>query len=697
MTRFAVLLAAVLVSVSGRALATTPPVHRAELPFRQVHLDFHTSGKIPDVGVDFDRARFQAALKAARVNSVTLFAKDHHGYSYHPTKVGRMHPHLKRNLLAEQIAACREIGVRCPIYVSTGLDELMAMEHPEWVVKNRDGSTYRPLEVGWFKLMRFNSPYLDYVCAQIEELNELFPDNDGFFLDIVSPRMDYSEGALQEMQALKLDPEKLPDVERYGDLVLQRYLERSTAAARSRNPHNGVFHNSGNLSIGAREMLAYNSHLELESLPTGGWGWDHFPLTGRYAQTTGFDLLGMTGKFHTMWGEFDGFKRAASLRYECATMLALGAKCSIGDQLHPSGAMNEDTYALIGAAYAEVERKEPWCTGARPLARIALVSSARQQHRIRGNEDTPHDDEGIARMLLELHLPFQVLDARTPWTGYDVIVLGDKVWLTPELLAEARAHLGRGGRLIAAGQSLLNPEQNAFALDPGARLVGRGELDPDYLVAAPLAGDVPVRSPVVIHGKAWNAEPTEGTALLASRADSYFNRTWRHFSSHQHAPDAGASPYPGAILNRDRTIVWFAHDLFTRYRAYGQPLYRDFFRAALKQVFPQGLPMETSLPVAGRTSLMEQEREGRFVVHLLYATPTAVGAPSPATRNQAIQIVEDFVPLHQVKCRVQLPKAVKAARLVPGGETIAFTQHPGAVEFVVPRVECHQMVELSYR
>ena len=36
-------------------------------------------------------------------------------------------------------------------------------------------------------------------------------------------------------------------------------------------------------------------------------------------------------------------------------MLAHGARCSVGDQLHPSGAMDESTYRIIGTAYAEVE------------------------------------------------------------------------------------------------------------------------------------------------------------------------------------------------------------------------------------------------------------------------------------------------------------------------------------------------------
>ena len=70
-----------------------------ELAFRQVHLDFHTSGDIAGVGDDFDAREFVEILRDARVNSVTCFAKCHHGYSDYPTKVGVVHPHLHRDLL----------------------------------------------------------------------------------------------------------------------------------------------------------------------------------------------------------------------------------------------------------------------------------------------------------------------------------------------------------------------------------------------------------------------------------------------------------------------------------------------------------------------------------------------------------------------------------------------------------------------
>jgi hypothetical protein len=101
---------------------------------RQVHLDFHTSEHIPGVGVRFDRKQWQAALKAGCLNSITVFAKCHHSWSYYPTKVGMPHPTLQRNLLKEQIDASHAIGVRAPIYFTIGWSATDAERHPDWVV-----------------------------------------------------------------------------------------------------------------------------------------------------------------------------------------------------------------------------------------------------------------------------------------------------------------------------------------------------------------------------------------------------------------------------------------------------------------------------------------------------------------------------------------------------------------------------------
>ena len=79
------------------------------LRFRQIHLDFHTSEVLKNVGAKFDKKKFQEALIAGHVNSITLFSKCHHGYAFHPSKANDIHPDLDFDLLGAQLEACREI------------------------------------------------------------------------------------------------------------------------------------------------------------------------------------------------------------------------------------------------------------------------------------------------------------------------------------------------------------------------------------------------------------------------------------------------------------------------------------------------------------------------------------------------------------------------------------------------------------
>ena len=112
-----------------------------QLRFRQVHLDFHTSPDIPGIGERFDRKQWQDRLKAAHVDSITCFSLCHHGMSYHPTKVGMMHPNLKFNLLRAQMDACKEIGVNVPVYLTAGINNYAAENHRNGGKSMRTGPT----------------------------------------------------------------------------------------------------------------------------------------------------------------------------------------------------------------------------------------------------------------------------------------------------------------------------------------------------------------------------------------------------------------------------------------------------------------------------------------------------------------------------------------------------------------------------
>src|SRR5690606_20200566 len=156
-------------------------------------------------------------------------------------------------------------------------------------------------------------------------------------------------------------------------------------------------------------------------------GYLHFPITMRYARTLGLDCLSHTGKFHTWWGDFHSFRNRAALEFECFRMLALGAKCMIGDQLHPRGKIDKHVYELIGSVYAQVKKKEPWCAKAQHIAEIAVLTPEAFQPPGDTTERTPPPMRGAIRMLEEGAHQFDVVDAQAEFGRYKLLILPDTI------------------------------------------------------------------------------------------------------------------------------------------------------------------------------------------------------------------------------------------------------------------------------
>ena len=665
--------------------------------FRQVHLDFHTSPLIPGIGEKFNKKEWQRTLLDAAVDSITLFACCHHGYAYYNTKVGCRHPNLNFDLLRAQVDACREIGVKTPVYLTAGLNNYASELHPEWGEMEPSGKIYDPLFPHFHK-MCFNSPYLDFLCDEIREVLELFPEANGIFTDIVSQGPCCCQHCMKGMKESGLDPLKEEDRRVYAKQVLLKYYRKTYESVKSINPDMPLFHNSGHVSIGSGEILQYFSHLELESLPTGGWGYDHYPMSAAYVRNLNFEFLGMTGKFHTTWGEFGGFKHPNALRYECSAMIANGSKCSIGDQLHPCGKLDSSTYDMIGSVYREIREKEAWCDHVESAAELAVLSG---QTPGRSSAKTLPGDVGASRILLEAHIPFDIVDTEMDWSRYRFLLLPDEVRLSPALARKLNSFLENGGRLILSGTSGMAEDREAFLVPLGVDHEGLSPYQPDYIEPADPFAPESVHTPFVMYMASQRIRVNDGVSL-GRVYDPYFNRTYGHFCSHQHTPfRPEPSGYDAGVMSG--RILYFAHPVFSIYRAYGAVIVKEFIVNAIRRFMGNGTRLSVSgLPSQGRVTLMRQREEERYVLHLLYANTILRGGEvtlDGGTRagRSALEVIEDLNPAGPVHIELNLPENIRSVRLVPEGTELAFTQNPaGTAAFDVPAFTCHSMIELSY-
>jgi hypothetical protein len=657
---------------------------------RQVHLDFHTAGQIPGVGTDWDPVAFVETLQRAHVNSINLFARGHHGYVYYsPTRFTR-HPALDFDLLGAQVEACHSAGIAAPIYITVGWDELSASRHPEWLEVTPAGvlGQHSPLEPAWKKLC-LNSPYLDYVADQSQEVIDLFGCHvDGLWYDIILQGECVCANCLRDMRRQGLDPASSVDRQAFARQVRDACRKRLFDAGLARVPGTMVFFNSGHVGYDQTiKSLEHFTHFELESLPsTGQWGYSHYPISVRYARTLGKPHLGMTGKFHTSWGDFSSFKNQAALEFECFQMLANGAACCIGDQLHPRGRLSAPVYDLIGRVYAQVEAKEPWCIDARPVNDLAVfnVEAAGTDD---GRVDT--SNAGVLRMLLECHQQFDYVDERADWSAYRVLVFPDKVPFSPGLAERVRAYLAQGGKVIASHRSGLNSEGSGFALTEfGVQLQGEAPNLPDYLRARTALNADLADTEYVIYERGLAVTPDTGTTVLADVTGPYFNRTWDHFCSHRQTPmDPGnGADYPGITRSTAGNVVYFAHPIFAGYRRQAPLWYKRLFQAALALLLPQPL-VRTDAPTTAQVTVTRQADPARTIVHLLHYIPER--------RGLEFDTIEDVIPLHNVRLSIRCDAAPESVYLAPSRVQLPIEYRDGYLHLVVPKVRGHQMVVLE--
>jgi hypothetical protein len=135
---------------------------------------------------DFSLLEWEQYLVKGNVDCLMVYAKDHWGYAYYDTKVGTKHPKLNFDLLAETAAMLVRNNIKLMTYYSVGFDNIAALAHDDWAVRNINGDKHR---IFYEKIHRwhsccFSTGYRDFCLSQLREiLSTHIPDF--LFLDII--------------------------------------------------------------------------------------------------------------------------------------------------------------------------------------------------------------------------------------------------------------------------------------------------------------------------------------------------------------------------------------------------------------------------------------------------------------------------------------------------------------------------------
>jgi hypothetical protein len=623
-------------------------------PWRKIHMDFNNTGDVGGIGADFDPEEFAQTLKHAHVDSIVLMSKDIYGYSYYPTEVGTPHPGLVCDLFGGQVEVCRSAGIKAYAYTPVSWDELSADAHPEWLALKRDRSSWLPA-IGeaplWTALCISHPALIDLVRRNTTEVLERYKV-DGMWFDMPFPigARCYCARCLAFFRDEGLDPGDGTVQRRHKQQLFIDLLRQLTTHARSVRADVHVEYNQ-QANLGLRERLPHLDNVDIEALPTGGWGYEYFPIHARYVRTLGVSYFGMTGKFNRAWGDYGGLKHPTQLRTELATIVAHGARCDIGDEGLPGGRLSPAVYDTIGEAYEEVERLEPYLDRAVPATEAAiLVDGEPPAHFIdliltETEFPSVHGSGvgGMAKLLTESQVQFDICDTRTEFERYRLVVLPDAMEVGASLASRLNEYLSRGGAVIASHRAVRTAEGD--------------DLWPEALRGA-YRGAAPYPYPYIrLEREAFDdlaryAEfdftlynESDRWELAAGRADVLATLTEpmvsRPANSWQYPPPGQPTQY-AAVVQAGR-LAAFAFPLAITYYEHGYWLYRKIFTHILDRLLPRPL-VTTTAPQSAEVTVTHQaassEHGARWIVHVVNHSPLRRSASGndlePGDRNVAI-------------------------------------------------------------
>jgi hypothetical protein len=621
---------------------------------------------MPRLAEHFDPDEFGDRLLAANVNGATVFAKDMYGYCYFPSTHGRMHPNLSFDLLGKQVAALRKRKIQVLAYYMTTLNPQLAERHPEWLNVRRPAASpasksektsttdrgYNPWE--W----SFSLAQEDFVKEELAHLKELVSryELDGVWLDGIG-----------------------------ADAPSVSFLKRAREVIKETRPGCLVCPQNQGSFYGLAQRAPLVDYSSQEALFTDAlhYGYHYFPTVIRYARGYGIPFHGCTVIFKDFWADFGGLKSPAQMHTEVAAFVSQGARCDIGDQVHPDGRLDPAVYHVIGQAYRHIERIEPYLEQAVPVTEAGLLAS--------GDAPCNEVNYGWVKLLNESRVQFDIVERGVKWEErYALVVLPENLWVDQALASRLQAFLAAGGAVIATHMSgLITGTEKSWLEQYRLHYAGMSPFTPAYMVPrVNLTGDIPAYAYALYEGASqWRAESPAAT--LAALGEPLFQRSPEHYNSHSQTPFDHTTSY--AALARSGRVALVAFPLGQGYYNQGFWIYRQAFQKVLSEVLPMPL-LQTDAHLSTELSLTHQAakpsvgRKERYMVHLVNYSPVR-------KTPKHTDFYDDPVPLTNVTVRLNLPLKASTAKALYAGQKLPVRHSSGGgVEVLVPRVEVHEVV-----
>ena len=662
--------------------------NQKKLPWTKVHLDFHNSQHTPKIGAKFNANEWGDCLVDGNLQSIVVFAKDMHGYFYYPTKYGPVHPGLSFDLLGEQVKACHERNIAVYAYYCTAWDHYLADTHPEWNMRKLDGSDYRPQTgqtPGWTAICLGNKDFVNLMANHIQEFVANYK-LDGVWLDMAEPIAPecYCNECVRQIKAAGKDPfDKNVQREHQNKNFIDFHRRMKDLVVATRPGCQLDFNDIGLGKVS--ERVEFMDNIDIEALPTAPqWGYYFAPLHVRYQRNFGLSVYGMTGRFVNSWADFGGLKLPQQLDVELASMVANTARCDVGDQMHPDGALDKAVYHVLGKSFGKIKQVQPWLDQAAPVTEAVLLIPDTPLERVKQKYLF-----GITKLLIELHLQFDVLECTMEWERYGLVIIPDELMLDEKTINRLHQFIEKGGSVIVSHNGGLQKEtQKTWLGKYGLEYNGQSPFDPAYMATDDyFVRDMPGYA-YALYGGASQWKVRTPAKSLAKLGEPLFQRSVEHYTSHYQSPFDHVTDYSAVSVSGKIGHIGFPIGM--AYYEKGYWVYREAFLNLVNRVLPNRL-IETNAPLNCEITLTyqpankEENRPERYIVHIIN------WSPSRKTPSQS-EVHEDPVPLKDIWVKLNIPIGKVVVNTIVAGEKIKPKFPANNIKVTIPKIGISEMV-----